>query len=329
MRGNLELIKFNPIYEKSWDKFIRNSVNGTFLQTRNFLNYHCTDRFKDCSLMVMKGNEIIAVLPANCVESEGTMALIGHEGSSFGGLVISENSLKVSILEEIFSLLDDFFLQNRFSSVTLKQPGRIYCKRDVDLLEYFFYSKGYETRYEVGYYIDSSCYDNDIISNLSSSRRRDYRYSLKNQFSFREFFLKEEIGLFYEILLDNYKKFNKHPVHKLDELIEFHESRLMDLVRFFGVYYDRKMIAGAMVFCFDMDVFHTQYLAVSREYSDLFANEYLYVSLIQVALSEKFHYISFGTSTLDSGRILNYHLAQYKEGFGTKQYNNKTFVKLF
>lgn len=329
MGTNLRLIQFDSTYEKNWDKFIQNSANGTFLQTRKFLNYHGADKFNDCSIMILKGNEIIAVIPANCVKSEGMMALIGHQGSTFGGLVIGENSIKVSILEEIFSLLDDFFLQNSFTSVALKQPGRIYCKREMDLLDYFFYSKGYETRYEVGYYIDQNCYNSDIISNLSSSRRRDYKYSLRNQFSFRELFLKEEIGEFYNILLDNYKKFNKNPVHKLDELIEFHESRLKNLVRFFGVYHNNKMIAGAMVFCFDMDVFHTQYLAVLGDCSNLFANEYLYVSLIQVALSEQFHYISFGTSTLDGGRILNYHLAQYKEGFGTKQYNNKTFVKVF
>ena len=39
--------------EAAWDRFVmQESGNGTFLQTRNFLNYHPAGRFEDASLMV-------------------------------------------------------------------------------------------------------------------------------------------------------------------------------------------------------------------------------------------------------------------------------------
>lgn len=44
------------------------SCNGTFLQTRNFLNYH-GNKFKDTSFAIYKGQgTIVAVVPACLIE---------------------------------------------------------------------------------------------------------------------------------------------------------------------------------------------------------------------------------------------------------------------
>ena len=328
MSDALKLIKYDSSFERKWDNFIGNSANGTFLQTRNFLNYHNSDKFEDCSLMIVKGDELVAVIPANIVQTNGQRRFISHQGSTFGGLIIKENGFKINLLEEIFDLLDKFFTSNGFSSISFKQTGRIFCAKNTDLLDYFFYYKGYQTGYEVGYYIDFSSFNSDVLSNLSSSRRRDYKYSLKNNLTFKELYEINEITEFYSVLEDNYKKFNKAPVHSIDDLIDFKKNRLTDIVKFYGVYLNDKMIAGSMVFCFN-GVFHTQYLAVLGQFSDLFANEFLYVSLIEEAMKNKYKYFSFGTSTLDNGHVLNSNLARFKEGFGTSQYNNKTFSKKY
>lgn len=48
-----KIVNYNGEFEQKWDYFVMNdSVNGTFLQTRRFLNYHPLDRFEDCSLLV-------------------------------------------------------------------------------------------------------------------------------------------------------------------------------------------------------------------------------------------------------------------------------------
>ena len=41
------IIKYNSSLEHEWDEFINNSINGTFLQSRRFLNYHPEGRFVD------------------------------------------------------------------------------------------------------------------------------------------------------------------------------------------------------------------------------------------------------------------------------------------
>jgi hypothetical protein len=182
---------------------------------------------------------------------------------------------------------------------------------------------------EMGYYIDYADYNEDIISNYSSSRRRDYRYSLKSEFVFKKLETESEIGEFFDVLCDNYTKFGKLPVHKLEELLDFKFSRLKDNVMFYGVYLDEKMIAGSMVFQFENDVWHTQYLAVRQNCTKLYANEFLYTNIIRTAKELGARQLSFGISTEEHGSVLNRNLAQFKEGYGTKEDINYTFIKKY
>lgn len=318
--------QFSTDLEKEWDRFVlKESTNGTFLQSRNFLNYHPEGRFKDASLVVKKGNAIVAVIPAN---REG-QSIISHRGSTFGGVVLEKHALKVSVLENIFKALNDYCVENSINEIVLKQTGNIFCKEDTSLLDYFLFLNGYEVSYELGYWIDYTDYPEDIISAFSSSRRRDYRYSLKSDFRFGELTSDQDISEFYDILCDNYTKFGKNPVHTLAELIEFKKSRLKDIVRFFGVFEENQMIAGGMTFSFDHRVIHTQYLAVRQDKTNFFANEFLYTNLIKTGKEDGFEKFSFGTSTLESGKVLNKPLAQFKEGFGTQTFLNITYRKKF
>lgn len=52
MAGEVKLEEYTDIYAERWDRFVlKESINGTFLQTRKFLNYHPKDRFTDSSLV--------------------------------------------------------------------------------------------------------------------------------------------------------------------------------------------------------------------------------------------------------------------------------------
>ena len=82
-----------------------------------------------------------------------------------------------------------------------------------------------------------------------------------------------------------------------------------------------------MIFVFDKQVFHTQYLAVRQDSTKQFINEYLYTNLIIEAKNESFDNISFGTAVLDYGKIMNHSLAMYKEGYGTNTYINYRYTK--
>lgn len=326
-KGNL-LIKYNSQYEAAWDRFILSeSINGTFLQTRNFLNYHPAQRFQDNSLVYLKGTNIIAVIPANEIIEDGKKKLISHMGSTFGGIVLGKMYKKIKDVQVLFKDLDDYLKQNGYSEIILKQTSTLFSSEESDLLEYFLFLNNYISSCEIGYYINFDNYDDDIIKNFTSSRRRGYKYSLKNPFEFKRIESDEDVKQFYLVLEDNMKKFNTVPLHSLEEMLEFKNYRLKSIVQFYGVYLEQELAAGAMIFCFGKQVFHTQYLAAKQEKLGLYPNEFLYKNLIEIAKQEGFKSLSFGTSTLEHGRVLNQSLAQFKEGFGTMEYVNRTFTK--
>lgn len=328
MSKEIRIIEYDKIYEEKWDKFVLNEcANGTFLQTRNFLSYHPQGKFKDSSLLFMNGNTIVAVLPAHIERKKNIARLLSHQGSTFGGIVIGKNYCNVSYVELILNCLEKYINEKDFHEVVLKQTSSLYQKNDSNLIDYFLYINGFECSQELGYYIDFDDYNKDIVSNFSSSRRRDYRYSLKNNFIFRQLQTVNDIQEFYEILCNNYMKFQKKPVHAFEELLDFKYSRIPQNIDFYGVYFGDKMIAGGMVFLFANEIMHTQYLAVKQEYTNLFVNEFLYTNIIEAAWQNHYKKLSFGTSTLEEGRVLNRNLALYKEGFGTKEYINFRYKK--
>ena len=326
----LKIMEYNSCLKDKWDEFIlSSSVNGTFLQTKNFLDYH-NNRFEDCSLIIYKGNNtIVAVIPACIVHDSGSKVFNAHYCSTFGGIVIAEDFYNIEHVEAVINALEEYLHDKRYDKIVLKCTSDIFSRRNTNLLYYFLFQKGYTPYDELSCYIDFKNYNEDIISNFSSGRRRDYKYSLRNELRFTQLSADYEVEEFYNILCDNLRKFNANPVHSLSELLEFKNERLVDNVRFYGVYNENDMIAGSMVFLFGDMVFHTQYLAADQGCLKLYPMNFLDTNLIMLAQKSGFRFFSFGTSTYEQGKVLNKQLAEFKEGFGTEFGVNKTYVKRF
>ena len=330
MAENIDVYRYDETDFSRWDRFVmQDSVNGTFLQTRNFLNYHAEGRFEDNSLIFAKGTNIVAVIPAHIIECDGQKQFVSHRGSTYGGIVLGKQFTKLANIEAVFEAFHQYVLEHGIDTVQLKMTGDIYAGEAGNALEYYFFLHGYTMSCEMGYYVDFDKYHEDTVSNFTASRRRHYNSSLQNNLIFKQIVADNEIHDFYHVLCDNQKKFNKAPVHSFDELLDLKHNRLHDLVQFYGVYSGDEIIAGSMVFYFGQQVFHTQYLACRQDKTETHANEFLYKNLIDEAKRNGFAKLSFGTSTLDGGKVLNKTLAQFKEGFGTLPYVNRTYRKSF
>lgn len=325
----LKIEQYSDDFEEKWDKFVLNdSVNGTFLQTRNFLNYHPKDRFLDSSLIIYKGNNtVVAVIPACTIYENKEKMLCSHLGSTFGGIIINKSFNNIEHVDAIIQTLSNYLKDNNYNKIVLKNTSDLFSNGNINLIDYFLFKDGYTSYDEISFHIDFKEYKEDIVSNFTASRRRDYKYSLINNLEFKKLITSEEIELFYIILCNNLEKFNSKPVHNLNELVDFKENRLKNIVDFYGVYSDDILIAGSMVFKFDSKVFHTQYLAADPNYLNLYSMNFLDTNLIKTAKEEDFESFSFGISTENHGKVLNYNLAAFKEGFGTTYSINKTFYK--
>ena len=131
--------------EENWDSFVKKkSMNGTFLQTRKFINYHPKDRFKDCSLMIYKGNTLTAcVLGCEWIE-EGEKVFFSHKGTTFGGIVIGKQIYNATSINELMDCIEDYLREQQFDKIYLKMTPAVFERENTDLLDYFLYQKGYE-----------------------------------------------------------------------------------------------------------------------------------------------------------------------------------------
>lgn len=326
--SEIEIVRYDQSYYDKWEKFVlSNSINGTFLQSRLFLEYHGT-RFKDHSILFVRGgNTIVGVCPACEKEENGKKLFLSHIGSTFGGIIVGKDFYNITNVSEMVTVLNSYLINNGFNYSLLKSTNEIFSKENNNLIDYFLYKENYSSYDELSFAIDLSRINNDdVISNFKSKTRNLFRTSLKNNLEIKQIFSREEIVKFYGILCKSLEKYNTKPVHTLDELFDLYFNRLNNCIRFYGVFLNEEMIAGAMVFIIN-NVFHTQYLCANPDYLYLKPMDFMDGNLIIIAYKEKFAYFSFGISTENHGKYLNETLAKFKEGFGTQFFINKTFYK--
>lgn len=322
----LQVIKYNYGYKDKWDRFVLNeSFNGTFLQSRAFLEYHGT-RFSDDSILFVEDGAIVAVCPAAELNEGGLKVFSSHCGSTFGGIIIAKRCNKISDIEEILSAFDDYLVSQDYGKIVLKQTSEIFCSDRNDLLFYLLFKNNYSHYDELSFALPFPSGDFDIVSHFDSKRRNLYKSSLKNGLTLRELMSDDEIKEFHRILTVSLLKHNAKPVHSIGELLDLKKNRIPGFVRFYGVFYNEKMVAGSMVFLIN-GIFHTQYLCADPDYLFLKPMDFMDATLLQLSKEEGYLGFSFGISTEEHGQILNENLSRYKYSFGTNYYINKTFYK--
>ena len=114
-----------------WDEFIDASNNGTIFQKQSFINYHKDREFIDNSLIINNNNNPVAVLPAVIKNN----ILYSHPGSSYGGLVLSQN-IEFSIINDIIHALDTYCVNKNLNSIFLINSPCIYHKELDHALDY-------------------------------------------------------------------------------------------------------------------------------------------------------------------------------------------------
>ncbi len=322
---------YTEAHADKWDAFVmQHAMNGTFLQTRRFLNYHPEGRFTDASLMFYNGQELCAVLPAAAQTVDGKRMLRSHPGSTFGGLIVGPEMLRAPKLVEMIADLDAYAKEQGFEACEIKLTSDLFSTLPTDALQYALYHAGYTDEVEIAAYLPvKGKTHEELVAEYSFNKRYDLKKCEKAGLQLRRIHAHEELKAFYDLLCWNLQKFEAKPVHTLDELADFHDERLKDEVVFIGVYdAEERMVAGACLFWFaQAKALHTQYLATAPDVKKYVPSTYLYDSVIRTALEMGAEKVSFGTSTHDRGRVLNTGLIQNKEGYGSLHSLNRIYTK--
>lgn len=314
--------------EKEWDCFIdEKSVNGTFLQSRRFFNYHPEGRFKDASLIIYnEKNNIAALCPACEVVQEGKRVFYSHKGSTFGGIIIDKKHYNAKHVVVLVNELKDYLKEQGYQEAYLKMTSDVFALRESDLFQYAFQHAGYKEYKELSTYVDYSHYKEEILSNFAQGKRTNVHNCEKADLKVEALETEEQVKEFYAILCENLAKYDTKPVHTIEELLELKNERLKNECEFFGVYKEGEMIAGSMMFYFKKaGCAHTQYLAAKQAYNKLSPMTYMYYSMIVEMKKRGYQKISWGTATEELGEILNMGLITSKEDFGSLYCNNLTY----
>lgn len=327
---NLTIIKYEKKDEEEWDEFVqKHAINGTFLHTRRFLNYHPPERFRDMSYIVRDNKAaIIAVCPACLHNGVKEKVLYSHMGSTYGGIILSEKWYKAEKVIEILRRLEDKWIEEGVQRIILKQPPSLLSTVSQDLLEYCFYYLGYDVHMELNMYVDFEEYKEDIISSLAQGKRTNVHNCEKAGCICRKINRKSEIEQFHKLLTITLEKHDKKPIHTVEELYEFVTDRLSKECELYGVYKDDIMVAGSMMFLFEqIGVAHAQYLCADPTYNKLSPMTYTYYAMLCEMKKRGFNKVTWGIVTEDMGKYLNTGLAASKEAFGSKHAVNITYEK--
>lgn len=312
-----------------WDTFVlENSANGTFLQSRRFLSYHPEERFQDYSLIVKdEKDHIVSVIPGCVIYDNGKKVFSSHKGSTFGGPVIAKKHYNLQKSTEIIEAVEEYLKAEGFGIIEYKTTPSVFSKERSDLLEYVFYYEKYTSYAAMSLAVDYAHYNDNVYSNLSQGKRTDVNNCKKAGMTCRKIDTAEEIACMYDILCETLEKYDAKPVHSVEELLDFKDNRLKDNVGFFGIFLDDEMVAGSMMFYFENNVAHTQYLCAKSEYNKLSPMSFLYYCMLEEMKAMGFNMLSWGGTTEENGTVINMGLARSKEAYGSTYYNNYTYVK--
>ena len=301
-----------------WDAFVKNSVNGTFMQERNFLKYHPPGRFTDCSLLVYDSHDkLSAVVPAAKQRVGEKTIFSSYPGASHGGIVIGQK-FKTTDALTLVPLLIEHCLANGFKHIDIKPVPRIYHKRFCDELDFAL-------RYH-GFFISST----ELATALSlldstdkgKNTQRNIRKAVKLGISVKE---SKDYKGYWDILSANLQARHKaRPTHTLEEIFDL-TDRYPQEIKLFAAYHEKKMIGGVLAFLLNNRVINCFYIAHNSDYQHLRPLNLLFYELINWGRAKGYLYLDWGISTEDKGKYVNQGLFRFKEGFGGRGVLRETY----
>jgi len=335
-----EILTYTKELDQKLNRFVnQESINGTFLQSRRFLNYHPVDRFKDASFAIHKSGIIAAYFPGT-VTADGEF--ISHQGSTFGGPVISRNFYTASRLQEVLQFADQYFAKN-FKRVRLKLTSAVFSQESPDLIEYLLEHLGYERHTELSAVTSletsSDGSYSDPLELCEGNKRRQFRtyerFAAENSnIVYRE--IKEtELAPFYEFLKISKAKHNVLPVHNMAEIQDLAFKRIPNNIWLRGIFRTDtqgkdSLIAGTLFFVMPQTkTVHYQYIAPDPEFEVFNPTVAVLISVMREAAAKGMKHVSWGISTENGGTYLNESLFKFKECLGGKAAQNVFYTKEF
>lgn len=299
----MKCVAYQPVACNAWDELIESARTPLFFFKRGFMEYHA-DRFEDASLMFYEDGKLVAVFPA----SRHGKSLVSHGGLTFGGMLCS-SKVRADTVLAVFDALVAHVRGLGYEAILYKAIPYIFASQSCQEDLYALTRHGAVlVRRDL-----SSVIHLDSRPKLSKGRKwliaRAGKFGLKPEIS-------TDWEGFHDLLSSVLERHGAVPTHTPEELRLLH-LRFEQNIELKTVRHEGRLLAGAVLFRFGQ-VTHTQYLATSDEGKEMGALDVLIETCIQESSARGCKYFSFGISTEDSGKTLNFGLINQKESFGAR-----------
>jgi len=300
-----------------WDEFVDDSINGTFMHSRQFLSYHPTGRFQDHSLLFRgQRNQLLAVLPAAEVVQDRKRILQSHPGASYGGLVVHESSIS-AINGDLVDQLLDYNKRARFEVIRMRVSEKVFHKQWCEELDAALFRAGFviEGR-ELSCAVDlMGLTEHNILDRFQENGRGGVKKAQKHGVVAR---ITDDYDGFWHILKQNLQAcYNASPTHSLEEILHLKEM-FGNRVMLIGGFLADQLVSGTVIFFLNGVAAHTMYMAQDYEHQrSRSLNLVLYESLLECS-RRRMRYLNYGICTNPGtlGMELNNGVFAFKRSCG-------------
>jgi hypothetical protein len=241
------------------------------------MEYH-SDRFEDHSLLIFKEEKLVALVPANRVDT----TIHSYQGLTYGGLVVNEK-LKLPDFTTCLKTVLEYLKENNFQKLHLKLLPSIYSWFPNDELNYLLFI------------LEAKLVRRDALSvvqmqhrpKVSKDRIKGYKRAVKHQLVVKEVFDFDDF--WNTILIPNLQeRYGVKPVHSLAEIQKL-QGIFPKNIRQFNVYKDDVIVAGTTIFETE-HVAHSQYISGNQENNTLGSLDFLHLHLIDEIFKDKMYF---------------------------------------
>ena len=286
-----------------WNAFVKQSVNGTFLLDRNFMDYH-QERFEDHSLMMHLDGQLMCCIPAHVKDG----IFYSHRGLSYAGLIISANA--ATNIDRIVDALLEYLKGLAFAKAELQLPPVSYHSINKEIAA-VLEQKGFTPNRKL--HNQSVALDQEIqVSPKKSIGYRNGKFEglrMETINDFRSFW--EEV-----LTPQLAERYHSKPVHSLIE-IELLASRFPENIIQYNVYREGALLAG-ITFFIKGNIVKSQYTASSPDGLKTDAVAYVYMEAMKEFKEKGCSLMDYGPVNEKDGSV-NKGLQRFKKQLGCQE----------
>lgn len=311
------IIPYESKYYQKWNNLVENSINGTIFQRMDFLEYH-KDRFisNEQPLIVLKGEDLVAVLPFGVFENDNVRMGKSPYGGSYGGFVF-KNRQTYSSCKKICDLFIEYLKEKDISRVQFTISPSIISPEYDEVFQFCLLENSFKITNSD---ITSICkLDKDIYNNLLTSRARNMINKAKKLPV--KIIRTNDCNDFW-LLMD--KTFNKHqsrPTHSKEEW-QYLCNKFPNHIYNEIAYFDNQAVAGIGHIRVNNITDSSFYLCQDPAFSDTQVLSLLIAESLNNLSMNGLKYFDFGTSSVNMKARENIFL--FKESFGATGYFRHT-----